>query len=353
MTKIVPLLDFAAPELVALVVYALLVLGAMYLLRILLRHSVSFLSRIFYICFRIACFPFNFLNGLQRHLSKPWRIFYKHHHGGDGFNKYMRGFWTILKIPLYFLLTPLRFVNAVFYNMLVHVSFEFFNYLAEILDPTSRMEGGANFITWLLMLPWRSVKYSWHFLLTFIESCVWTAVDTIVPAQTLYHGTEQNASESICQSPGRVGAKDWLAGIWNVGGGNYAGNGIYFAPIRSTAEHYARNNSRQALIVCRVSLGKVLDLGMAPRHIYNQCGFSDAKDVTRWGLDHGFTTGEWWRSDEGWWEYCMYDWQNRYNHSWRIRPLYVEDLSENRVYRIRGGMVHWLFRAMVIKDIFR
>ena len=339
-------------EIVALVFYALLVVGGLYLLRILLRHSVTFLSRIFYVCFRVLCFPFNFLNGLQRHLSKPWRIFYKGHHGGDSFNKFMRKFWTVLKVPLYVLLTPLRLVNAIFYNLLIHICFETFNYFSEIIDPTSRKEGGSNFFLWVLLLPWRLIKYTWHWLLMLIESFVWTAVDTIMPALTLYHGTDHTASESITQSPGRVGSKDWYSGIWNVGGGNYAGNGIYFAPVRRTAEHYARNNSRQALIICRVSLGSVLDLGMAPCHIYNQCGYSDALEVTRWGLDHGYTTGEWWRRDEGWWEYCMYDWQNRYNHSWRIRPLYVEDLTGSRVHRIQGGMAHWLFRVMVIKDIF-
>lgn len=350
----IPLLYLGDSEdVMTYVFWILLALGGLYLLRIILRYSVSFLSHVFYVFFRVFCFPFNFLNGLQRHLSKPWRIFYKNHHGSDGFNKFMRGFWNILKIPLYFLLAPLRLVNAIFYNIVVHVSFEFFNYLAEILDPTSRIEGGANFITWLLMVPWRLVKYPWHFLLTLVESCVWTAVDTIVPALTLYHGTDQAASESITQSPGRLQTSDSYMGIWNVGGGNFAGNGIYFAPIRSTSEHYARNNSRQALIVCRVSLGKVLDLGMAPKHVFRECGSADALGVTRWGLDHGFTTGEWWRPDEGWWEYCMYDWQNRYNNSWRIRPLYVEDLSESRVQRIHGGMVHWLFRSMVIKDIFK
>ena len=107
------------------------------------------------------------------------------------------------------------------------------------------------------------------------------------------------------------------------------------------------------MIVCRVSLGKVIDLGMAPKYVYNQCGYPNAIGATQWGLDHGYTTGEWWRKDEGWWEYCMYDWQNRYNSSWRIRPLYVEDLKSKRVHRAPGGMAHWLFRGLVIKDLMK
>ena len=105
--------------------------------------------------------------------------------------------------------------------------------------------------------------------------------------------------------------------------------------------------------MCRVSLGKTLDLGLAPKEVYNQCGFPNAHGVTKWGLANGYVTGEWWRGGYRalWWEYCMYDWKNRYNYSWRIRPLYVLDLSNESIQRTPGGMAHWLFRQLVIKDI--
>jgi hypothetical protein len=47
----------------------------------------------------------------------------------------------------------------------------------------------------------------------------------------------------------------------------------------------------------------------------------------------------------------MYDWQNRYNESWRIRPLYVINLSDEIIQRVPGGMVHWLFSKMVFEDM--
>lgn len=337
-------------ELIKLGLVGVGIIVGLFVLRLILRRSVPVLAWLYYAFFRLLCFFFSILNGLQRHLSKPWRPIYKFHHGSDGFNKFMRVFWFLLKIPLYIVLTPLRFVNAFFYNIVVHSSFEFFNYLSEIIDPTSSQEGSANFFKWVIWLPIRFVKYVWHYLLSLVESIIWTAIDTVVPALTLYHGTSQDASVSICESPGRVGSKDWFSGVWNVGAGNYAGNGIYFAPIRSTAKHY----SKGSLIICRVSLGKVIDLGMAPKYVYNQCGSPNALGATEWGLNHGYTTGEWWRrlnEDEGWWEYCMYDWQNRYNSSWRIRPVYVEDLNKNHVVRIPGGMSHWFFREMVINDL--
>jgi hypothetical protein len=102
-----------------------------------------------------------------------------------------------------------------------------------------------------------------------------------------------------------------------------------------------------------VSFGRTLDLGIAPKRIYDLCGKPNAVGVTDWGLKNGYVTGEWWRGDSraGWWEYCMYDWQNRYNDSWRIRPLYVLNINGKCIQRIPGGMYHWLFNSLAINDI--
>lgn len=299
------------------------------------------------------CFPFYLLNWLQRWLSKPWRLFYKSNSRNDRKNAEMREMWEKVKIPLYVVLTPLRFVNAVFFNLVVHCGFEMYNYAMEVVLPSNDKEGADNSLLLILLIPWRVLKYVvWHGGLTVVESVVWTVVDTFVPALTLYHGTDAECGVNITHA-GRCGYSNRKTGIWNVGAGNYAGNGIYFAPVRSTAEHYARGHCNRALIVCRVSLGKVLDLGMAPWNVYKQCGHANALEATRWGLNNGYTTGEWWREDGPWWEYCMYDWQNRYNHSWRIRPLYVLNLSDKQLLHIPGGMCHWLFRKMVIEDLVR
>ena len=53
----------------------------------------------------------------------------------------------------------------------------------------------------------------------------------------------------------------------------------------------------------------------------------------------------------GYWEFCMLDWQNRYNHSWRIRPVYVFNFRTGKVQHINGGMRHWLFDSSVAGDI--
>lgn len=318
-------------------------------LRQILMVILGWIAILFYKVYPLISFPFYVLNWLQRFLAKPWRPFYKKNKGNDVENARKRRTLEWCKIPFYILLTPLRFVNAVYYNLAVHCSFELFNYLVEVIVPFNRKEGHGSFLGWALLLPWRIIKYPlWHGSFTLIESLLWTIIDTFVPALTLYHGTDYNASVSITQGPGRISKRQWLTGVWNVGGGNFAGNGIYFAPVRSTAYHY----SAGSLIVCRVSLGRTLDLGLAPKRIFDQCGYPNAIGATDWGLKHGYVTGEWWRDDADWWEYCMYDWQNRYNDSWRIRPLYVLDISDKRLQRIPGGMYHWLFNRMAIQDLY-
>lgn len=326
-----------------------LILIVLYIISKVLFYGFAFYYFIMQWIYRITSIPFLITNWLQRWLSKPWRALYKENSGDDRRNEDVDGWLFWAKIPLYILLTPIRLINAIYFNLFAHCTFEMFNYVLEVFVPSSDKEGTDDAIDWALWLPWRIIKYPiWHMSLTVIESLFWTVFDTFVPALTLYHGTDETAALNIVMAPGRCWGGNRMSGIWNVGAGNFAGNGIYFAPVRSTATHY----SGGCIIMCRVSLGSVLDLGLAPYRIYRQCGYANAFDVTRYGLKNDYTTGEWWRGDREWWEYCMYDWQNRYNESWRIRPLYVLDLADNTIMRIPGGMGHWLFRKMVIKDLY-
>ena len=331
-------------------VYVGVGLLVVYLAGLLLLLSFSLLAGLFSKMFAVLTFPLTLSNTLQRYLAKPWLPFCKTNKGSDASNVKVRRKLENAGMMLYLLLFPLRFLNAVCYNLFIHIPFELFNYLMEVVAPESRKEGEGNILVWLVMFPWRLLKYPlWHGILTLVESLAYTVAETFLPTLTLFHGTSEEAAEMIVSSPNRsIGTRCRDKGIWRVGKGNFAGDGIYFAPKRATAEHYSGNG---AVIVCRVTLGKTLDLGFAPYRAYKACGKADAHVATEWGLRHGYTTGEWWRSDAGWWEYCMYDWQNRYNYSWRIRPLYVVKVCDNHIQRIPGGMSHWLFRRMVIKDI--
>ena len=98
-------------------------------------------------------------------------------------------------------------------------------------------------------------------------------------------------------------------------------------------------------------MGKTIDTILMPDYIYAAAGHPGAKAVSNWGLNHGYVCGEWWRADGPWWEICMYDRQNRYNESWRIRPIYAIHAGSGIMQRIPGGPAHWLFRQQAFNDL--
>ncbi len=338
------------------------VAAALYFLFSLLGGSLSGLGSIghgIYNVYRLISAPAYITNLLQRFVHKPWFPFIKKpHHNTDQAQKTVRQISQWAQVPFYLLAAPLRLVNAVYYNLIIHLSFEFFNYDLEVLAPSSRKEGRKNVGRWLIMLPWRILKYPIaHGFLTVVESLLFTAADCVIPTLTMYHGTDTCGSDAITADPKRndyrLKVSNWHSGNFKTGGGNWGGDGIYFASRRRTASIYA--DECGAIIVCRVSLGRVVNLSQAPLNVYNNAGRygNDHSAITRWALDkEGYTTVEWWNQWAGYWEYCMLDWRNRYNHPWRIRPLYVVKVSSGFPQRIRGGMVHWLFRKEVLEEIF-
>lgn len=336
--------------LINIVLYiVLLYFGLIFLAKVLLVCGVL-IAQLLSLAVTLINIPFRILNWMQRFLAKPWRIFIKYNYFGDSVNRILRIALRILQLPIYIALFPLRFVLACYYNLALHCVYEWINYILEVVMPKRYEEGYDDWWKWTYMLPQRILKYlCWHGILTIIESIIWTIIDSFLPALTLYHGTDIGAAQNILSSPDRTYLYGRGVSHWVVGGGNYAGNGIYFAPIYSTANHY----SEGVVILCRVTLGRTLDLGLAPKRVYYACGHPNATIATQWGLNNGYVTGEWWRSDAGWWEYCMYDWQNRYNYSWRIRPIYVMPPDGFLLQRIPGGMYHWLFRRIVLEDMWQ
>lgn len=108
------------------------------------------------------------------------------------------------------------------------------------------------------------------------------------------------------------------------------------------------------MIVCRVSLGRVINYALTDQYTYSQAGQNGQHDVlNRFGAKHGYTTGEWWNPVGGYWEFCMFDWKNRYNYPWRIRPIYIYNFRTHTAQHIKGGMQHWLFDQSVLKSIRR
>ena len=329
------------------------------------RRLVDFIgvdySNTFELIYRYVSLPLFYSNRLQHVLSEPWRYMFKTNWLSDGVKDYLRVILYVLRILLYILITPLRLVNAIAYNILVYGATELYDLFYEVLQPSSEKEGAGNFIMWLALFPWRLIKYPiYHGAITLTEGAVWTVIDIFIPAITMYHGTDLTAGQAITCSNKRndylaQNAK-WTQGTFTASKSNWGGIGVYFASKRTVARRYAYDPYRLSdgnpvMIVCRVSLGDIINYALAPDYVYRNAGqFGNPAVLNAYGEKNGHTTGEWWNGGGGYWEYCMFDWKNRYNHPWRIRPVFVFNFRTGRAQHIKGGMRHWLFDKTVFDD---
>lgn len=326
-------------------------------LKLIVESLSGAYSSIFGFIYTIVSFPLWFLNRLQLILMEPWRYLTKGN-PSDGVRNFFRPILYPTEILLYLFITPLRFVNAVLYDIFVYGITELYDLLLETLHPSKSNEGSDNFFIWILMLPWRFIKYPFfRGCLVLIEGAIWTVIDIFIPTITMYHGTDLTAAQCIVGNDWERGkSKKWTDGTFCSSRNGWAGAGAYFGSARSTARGYAYDGWRLSdknpvMIVCRVSLGKILNYGLAPRYIQNNTGqYGNHALITSYAKEHGYTTGEWW-NQYGYWEYCMFDWQNAYNNPWRIRPIYVFNFRTGLAQHINGGFRHWLFSEMVMRDI--
>lgn len=323
----------------------------------------GFFRGLFLTLYYTISFPFYFLNRLEHFLVCPWRYIFKTSWVSESVKPALRVILEVLTVAMYIATTPLRLFNAVVYNILIHCVTGIYDLFFEVLVPSDDKEGADGVWMWIVMFPWRLLKYLvWHGLLLAVESVVWTAVDVFVPAVTLYHGTDLTAGDAITRDPHRnrylKNMSSWTCGTFTASSSSWGGIGVYFASKRSVAFGYAHDpwrlsDDNPVVIACRVSLGRVINYALAPYNVYCQAGqYGKHSELNRYGNQHGYTTGEWWNEGGGYWEYCLFDWQNRYNHPWRIRPVYVLNFRTGRAQHITGGMQHWLFDKAVMEDIF-
>ena len=323
-------------------------------LRVLLQSLDVRYATLFEYAYYIISLPVWFLNRLQHVLTEPWRYVFKSCWMGEDGKKIMRPALFGLQILLYIATTPLRLLNAFIYNMVIYVVTELYDLFSEVFMPSSWKEGRDGWWQWLYMFPWRLIKYPlFHGSLVLLEGAIWTVIDIFIPAVTLYHGTDLTAGRAIT----RKSTRSWTEGTFTASQSSWGGIGVYFASRRGVARRYAEdpcrlNDTNPVMIVCRVSLGKIINYSLAPYNVYLHAGGSGNPAVLNsYGEEHGYTTGEWWNARGGYWEYCLFDWQNRYNHPWRIRPIYVFNFRTGRAQHIDSGLRHWLFSKVVIDDI--
>ena len=325
-------------------------------IRIVLNSLGAEYATIFEYAYYLLSIPFWFLNRMQHVLTEPWRYIFKSSWPSDGTKDFLRPFLFCLQLLLYVVTTPLRILNAILYNILIYGVTELYDLMIEVIQPSKWREGYGNWWRWTYMLPLRIIKYPvYHGCLVLIEGAVWTVIDTFIPAITMYHGTDLTAGQAIT---GKSGYR-WTDGTFAASQSSWGGIGVYFASRRIVARRYAEdpyrlNDTNPVMIVCRVSLGKIINYSLAPYSVYSNAGATGNPAVlNRYAEKHGYTTGEWWNQRGGYWEFCMFDWQNRYNHPWRIRPIYVFNFRTGRAQHIQCGMRHWLFSKVVTDEILK
>jgi hypothetical protein len=283
---------------------------------------------------------FGITNYLQYALQKPWRSFLKKPNGlNHFFNTYFFFIGFFYRIGSYLILSPLRFFNAIYYNLWIYGLWNIRDNVSDIFKPKTgyiaRQKGFVFLFLYLVQLPYRIVKYAGVGIIQLFEGCVFVVVDTLIPALTLYHGTTKEASISISKP-----------GEWKVGGGNFAGSGIYFGANKGVAKNYSGTSSDSVIIAARVSLGSCKNLSLAPKHIYKLIGngCANGERITDWALNKGYNSIEWWRENRSWWEYCLLNKHyGKFVKHWRIRILYIENANTHAKERIWGGKALWLF----------
>jgi hypothetical protein len=280
--------------------------------------------------------PFLFLNWLQWVTYNPLRFIFRDYNSPWGHRVFKFLLFTLIS-PLYWVVvhiafTPIRFVNAVYFDLLLFWPIMIGDSVADIIHPKIgryRFEDGAKYIFhWVYAFPYRLLNATGKTILAIVEGLVMTGMDTVWPTITMYHGTAfKDAAVAIAQK-----------GEWYVGPGDYAGSGIYFGLRYEVAKHYASTQD-SAIVLARVTLSFCMNSAILPKHLRGKIGF-DGKGLAD-GLGFFWKSVEHWRSDRRWFEYCIIQpgKSGKKVKTWRARPIAI--LKEGRPQRIWGGLSLW------------
>jgi len=235
---------------------------------------------------------------------------------------------------MHIILTPLRFVNAVYFNIMLYWSVIFCDCMMELIHPrlgNYKNKSWTGYLwNWLKYFPKRLFNVFNRNGLALLEGILMTGVDTVFPTYTMYHGTSfKGIATNIAQ-----------AGRWYVGSGDYAGCGIYFGFYRKTAEHYAKGDDH-ALIVARVTIFPCRNSATLPYRLRKKIGNDGAGISSR--LPFPWKSIEHWRDHNyaRWFEYCLIQpgKAGQYVRTWRARPVCVlKNLFPKRIW---GGLSLW------------
>ena len=279
-------------------------------------------------------------NYIQWDLYNPLRFVFKNSKSEVSRKTYIALMVTFIT-PIYWLvihilMTPLRVINAIYFDILLFLSVSLDDALLEVFDPKKgkyrKIKGTKYILSWIIGLPFRFSKLILKIIIMTFDVFIMLGTSLLLPVLTMYHGTDfEGKATNILQT-----------GLWKVGEGDYAGSGIYFGINREVAEHYASHGKQSTIIVARVIATFTRNQSTLKKDTRNLVG----KDGKRLSKDLGkpWATIEHWRTDRGgWWEYCLVQpgRARQLVKSWRIRPVAVT--KEGQLARVWGGFSHYSF----------
>jgi hypothetical protein len=276
---------------------------------------------------------FFFLNWVQWVLYNPLRVFFKNSNSELTYKFFNFIFYSGI-VPIYWVFihivtVPLRFVNAVYFNILLSWTINVYDSLAELINPklwNMYKKSGIDYIFfWIIGFPIRLTVMIFTNIFAFIEPIMMTGVDIIFPTYTMYHGTTyENAHTNIVRK-----------GRWLVGDGNYVGTGIYFGMSKRVAKFYSDSNT---MILVRVTLSFNRNMATNPYIIRRCIGVGIGGDNISKRLPIFWSSIEHWREDKDWFEYCIIQPAEKKLSvvtTWRARPIAI--VKDNKLQRVWGG----------------
>lgn len=312
----------------------------------LLKKFIWFLNPIFYFINFIIWFFYNPIRGFLKNRS------------GEGGRRTFVLFRISLISPIYFivihiLLTPLRVLTAIYYDVLVYLSIMLNDLLNDLFKPKIgkyRRESGMKYLFhYIIAFPYRLIVFLIRSSLIIIDSIFMFCVSVVFPTLTMYHGTSFNeAGTNIIQSA-----------EWKVGSGDFAGLGVYFAVEKKVAIHYAKSSSSSndvGMLIVRITTSFTRNASTLEKYTRGLIGNNGRRLSNK--LPFPYSTIEHWRDDLSGWEYCLVQPNKlgKYIKSWRIRPVALIEIGSNReesVPRIWGGISHYsLLFSGVIAGVF-
>ena len=305
----------------------------------LLRRALWVFSGVFFLIDEFMWLLYNPLRGAMKNRDK-------------NSNRYGYVMFSLLlvkpvwQLGVWFLTTPLRIITALYFDVVMYLFVMLSDSIDELLHPKlgkmRHRKGFAYAWRWVLGFPMRIVWLILKNALAVLDSIMMFTMSIVWPTFTVYHGTSQEAVYDINKG-----------NRWLVGGGNYAGSGIYFGRSVKVAQYYAKaassSPSHQRIIIARVTFSMLRNVGTLFAEKRKDVGnMGEGGERLSKSIRFPFFATELWRKDHGWWEYCLLqgDKRGEFISSWRIRGVGFASLkSESQISgtleRLWGGKAHY------------